>query len=798
MDKDHMALGGVKVRGLTPGISQSDIKVYFSNPRNGGGQVSKIFFPLLNHTAVVIFTDKNVITGITSRRHKIKNCDIMVESLPKNIFSKVSVELEQEVTQMLDQNSSFLDILQFEGELDVNFDPDSMNYTMIGNWYQLEWAWNYLESVFNEKVTPGGLGKGEDPVSKCNILSPTTPNIPSKRGEHSKIAWNINRPADTATSFHYQPFESNIPQTEDSSEKKYRAKHLPASQEPKEFGTSHFNKKQVFGKSDAHIPLLDNPLRGRDMWTSSYPQHGGFDSDDTDDELAAQFLNDRSSSPEISVPDFPVTRPRCPSPKGIELLHSDFGDMPLTFDAYVGCLQVKVILGDIVKEQSDAIVNPTNRTLSNTYGISSAIARMAGRGLMDECRNYVTRQGPLEISQVTKTCAGGALDSQVDFVLHAVPPTWRENESDSTSHILTCTYLNCLQVANKQLWLRSLSFPILGSGGLGIPLDVSVQAFFDAVQLHVTDEKQTIHLQNVKLVGNNQDSTCSIIVVLRSLLDLDQDEARKGAIDRYLFRSKEFNFKAKDFWLDKEVHSKKGMAGDEMGGIQKLADKKLDDPMEQKDPDSDRAGADDGSEARKNRGNSRSGSQDEAQILSSLGQGVNIQQDTFDSVSDSYQARGISKPDQDLHVEEEIGVIYEDKGMKLQGLQKMDNEKISQTAVEESLSVNSDGKSIQKQEDSVKGNRQQGECAGVDGGFMYEADMDPHILKRSEESNQENEIENLTSSLGETGITDVYTPSDFQQGPSGGSDLAQDMSSCHQQVKMMKTETSVTDAVEET
>lgn len=407
------------------------------------------------------------------------------------MFSKVTVELEPHVTQLLDQDSTYLDVLQFEGELDVNFDAETMNYIMTGNWYQVEWAWYYLENIMTRKSNPASYHNIPDQLDQPNILSPNIPitaddpvaaapetaqtyhhsSAPGQDTgrEQNNIKWNVNR-NDTNSSAPYQQLKSNMQQYTERTGKVYMVNKFPGGY-GSESRTGSSNRMTLISggnTSDVHMPLLDNPIRGRDMWNTGNQEQ---DSDDTDDELASAYLYDRAISPEPilnvprrRMPSLMVPRPRVPSPKGIELLHSDFGDMPLTFEAIIGSLQVKVAMGDIVKERSDAIVNPTNQNMTHMYGISAAIARMAGRDLIEECRRYISRNGFLEVGQVVKTCAGGALDHHVDFVLHVVPPTWRENESESTAHILTCTYMNCLQYANKQLWIRSLSLPILGAG----------------------------------------------------------------------------------------------------------------------------------------------------------------------------------------------------------------------------------------------------------------------------------------------------------------------------------------------
>lgn len=91
----------------------------------------------------------------------------------------------------------------------------------------------------------------------------------------------------------------------------------------------------------------------------------------------------------------------------------------------------------------------------------------------------------------------------------------------------------------------------------GCPLDASVQAFYDALLLHTVDDNQTRHLQEIHLVSNDPDSTCAIIVVLNSLMDLDQAQAKSAAIERYQKNCAQFEFSANQFdmFVDRETHS---------------------------------------------------------------------------------------------------------------------------------------------------------------------------------------------------------------------------------------------------
>ena len=57
------------------------------------------------------------------------------------------------------------------------------------------------------------------------------------------------------------------------------------------------------------------------------------------------------------------------------------------------------LLGDLVHQSTEAIVNPANVHLSHGGGAAGAIALAAGPDLEDECRDYIRQHGPLKVSQ---------------------------------------------------------------------------------------------------------------------------------------------------------------------------------------------------------------------------------------------------------------------------------------------------------------------------------------------------------------------------------------------------------------
>lgn len=48
---------GIRVLDVPKDASQRDLKVYFSNPRNRGAKILKIYYPLQGNDAVILFED---------------------------------------------------------------------------------------------------------------------------------------------------------------------------------------------------------------------------------------------------------------------------------------------------------------------------------------------------------------------------------------------------------------------------------------------------------------------------------------------------------------------------------------------------------------------------------------------------------------------------------------------------------------------------------------------------------------------------------------------------------------------
>lgn len=483
---------GVRVFDVPKDASERDIKVYFSNPRNGGAKITRIYYPLQGNDAVVLFEGEKVNPKLFQLDHVLRERKLRVRPLQRQVFSKVTVELGKEITSLLDNDPKYLDDIQYDGELEVIAED---NYTITGDWYQIEWAWQYLDNV-------------------CNKRDDTVEVIPNGFDEHVTDTLRGNS-VDSAI------LGATSIQSEDD---------VPLLQYP-------HHTEQASG--------FQPYWKGSDERQSSDPY--AYDEDESDFNLLARGFD----MPHSGLPWLENNLGR-KEQKGYSVSHQDFQDVPLTYDFNVSSLKISVLMNDLLQETTDAIVTSASGDLSAQYGISRVIARSADPKLRNECREYIERHGQLSVGDVMHTSAGGSFDKKVGFVIHAVGPSWREYRNEESVHMLTCTYLNIFQYSSSNMWLTNIAMPLIGAGGVGFPLDVCVQAFYDALLLFVMDPENLSHLQEIHLVSNDEDSTCSTIVVLRSLLDIDQIATQEAAKDRYLKRTAEFGFKAKNLIIDKE------------------------------------------------------------------------------------------------------------------------------------------------------------------------------------------------------------------------------------------------------
>ena len=122
---------------------------------------------------------------------------------------------------------------------------------------------------------------------------------------------------------------------------------------------------------------------------------------------------------------------------------------------------IELAVGDITRENTDAIVNAANSLLSGGAGVDGAIHRAGGPAIMTECRKI----GGCPTGQAVIT-TGGRLAAR--FVIHTVGPIYRGGGCGEAD-LLASTYANSLKLALKND-LQSIAFPAISCGIYGYPI----------------------------------------------------------------------------------------------------------------------------------------------------------------------------------------------------------------------------------------------------------------------------------------------------------------------------------------
>lgn len=134
------------------------------------------------------------------------------------------------------------------------------------------------------------------------------------------------------------------------------------------------------------------------------------------------------------------------------------------FERTISSSILRVVRGDLVKQDTDAIVNAANPKLAGGGGVDGAIHAAGGPEILRECLAYVRDHGLLATGDAMWT-HGGRLRAR--YVIHTVGPVYRcQNEA---AELLASAYRHSLETALK-LGVRSIAFPSISTGAYGYPL----------------------------------------------------------------------------------------------------------------------------------------------------------------------------------------------------------------------------------------------------------------------------------------------------------------------------------------
>jgi O-acetyl-ADP-ribose deacetylase (regulator of RNase III) len=139
---------------------------------------------------------------------------------------------------------------------------------------------------------------------------------------------------------------------------------------------------------------------------------------------------------------------------------------------------ITAVLGDITRQQVDAVVNAANSSLLGGGGVDGAIHRRGGPAILAACREL--RAGPyrdgLPAGEAVATTAGGL---EARWVIHTVGPVWARQQDRSA--LLASCYTASLRVADE-IGARTVAFPAVSTGAFRWPVDDAARIAVAAVR----------------------------------------------------------------------------------------------------------------------------------------------------------------------------------------------------------------------------------------------------------------------------------------------------------------------------
>jgi len=135
-------------------------------------------------------------------------------------------------------------------------------------------------------------------------------------------------------------------------------------------------------------------------------------------------------------------------------------------------------VGDITREDVDAIVNAANASLLGGGGVDGAIHRAGGPAILEACREIRATRYPrgLPVGEVVLTTAGRL---PAKHVIHTVGPVYGEHGGEEPRLLAAC-YERSIALAASHA-LQTIAFPAISTGVYGYPKEEAAVVALAAV-----------------------------------------------------------------------------------------------------------------------------------------------------------------------------------------------------------------------------------------------------------------------------------------------------------------------------
>ena len=120
---------------------------------------------------------------------------------------------------------------------------------------------------------------------------------------------------------------------------------------------------------------------------------------------------------------------------------------------------LKLVEGNIVLLDVEAVVNAANKSLVLGGGVAGAIRNMGGPSIQVECYKI----GPIKVGEAALTNAGNL---KAKYVIHAAGPVYGEGNKEKKLRSAT---LSSLEIAEDKK-IKDMAFPAVSAGIFGFPI----------------------------------------------------------------------------------------------------------------------------------------------------------------------------------------------------------------------------------------------------------------------------------------------------------------------------------------
>lgn len=150
-------------------------------------------------------------------------------------------------------------------------------------------------------------------------------------------------------------------------------------------------------------------------------------------------------------------------------------------------MPLKIVRNDITKMQTEAIVNTANAFPMVGPGCDQAIYEAAGKeALLSYRREHI---GTVPEGETFLTPGFGL---HTKYIIHAVSPLFVDGDQEEESKLRSC-YRNSLRLV-KEHHIRSVSFPLIATGGFGYPKEEGMRIAIDEINAFLLQEEVMIYL----------------------------------------------------------------------------------------------------------------------------------------------------------------------------------------------------------------------------------------------------------------------------------------------------------------